>query len=115
MSRRDDYPAGVPCWVETLQPDPQAALGFYGALFGPLDASPAGRFAVLADPTGAAFSVWEARDRAGAQLVNEPGCWAMSSLHTPDPRAASAFYGAVFGWGSEPIAPGAPLTLLRVP
>ncbi len=25
---------GVPCWVETLQPDPPAALGFYGALLG---------------------------------------------------------------------------------
>ena len=28
------YPPGVPCWVETLQPDPRAALEFYGALFG---------------------------------------------------------------------------------
>ena len=25
MSERDRYPAGVPCWVETLQPDPHAA------------------------------------------------------------------------------------------
>jgi predicted enzyme related to lactoylglutathione lyase len=28
------YPSGVPCWVEALQPDPRAALAFYGALFG---------------------------------------------------------------------------------
>jgi predicted enzyme related to lactoylglutathione lyase len=28
------YPPGVPCWVETLQPDPRAALAFYHALFG---------------------------------------------------------------------------------
>jgi predicted enzyme related to lactoylglutathione lyase len=28
------YPPGVPCWVETLQPDPRAALAFYRALFG---------------------------------------------------------------------------------
>jgi predicted enzyme related to lactoylglutathione lyase len=34
MSERDRYPAGVPCWVETLQPDLQAALNFYGPLFG---------------------------------------------------------------------------------
>jgi predicted enzyme related to lactoylglutathione lyase len=34
MSERDRYPSGVPCWVETLQPDPQAAIGFYGSLFG---------------------------------------------------------------------------------
>jgi uncharacterized protein len=34
MSRRDSYEPGVPCWVDTLQPDPRAAADFYGALFG---------------------------------------------------------------------------------
>lgn len=34
MSERARYPAGVPCWVETLQPDLSAALAFYGPLFG---------------------------------------------------------------------------------
>jgi uncharacterized protein len=34
MSERDSYPAGVPCWVETLQEDPQAAADFYGSLLG---------------------------------------------------------------------------------
>jgi len=44
MSTRDDYPAGVPCWVETLQPDPRAALGFYllGWEFGDAGPMPAG-------------------------------------------------------------------------
>lgn len=28
------YPHGVPCWVDTVQPDPQAASRFYGELFG---------------------------------------------------------------------------------
>jgi predicted enzyme related to lactoylglutathione lyase len=28
------YPPGVPCWVETLHPEPRAALAFYRALFG---------------------------------------------------------------------------------
>jgi uncharacterized protein len=31
---RDGYPAGVPCWVDTSQPDPEAAVAFYGGLFG---------------------------------------------------------------------------------
>jgi uncharacterized protein len=31
---RDGYIAGVPCAVDTSQPDPEAALGFYGGLFG---------------------------------------------------------------------------------
>jgi predicted enzyme related to lactoylglutathione lyase len=30
---RDGYPPGVPCWIDTGQPDPQAAARFYGALF----------------------------------------------------------------------------------
>ena len=34
MSQRDDYEPGVPCWIDTLQPDPEAAMAFYGALFG---------------------------------------------------------------------------------
>src|SRR5919204_2122280 len=34
MSQPDDYEPGVPCWVDTLQPDPDAAMAFYGALFG---------------------------------------------------------------------------------
>ena len=34
MSERDGYIPGVPCWIDTSQPDPQAALGFYSGLFG---------------------------------------------------------------------------------
>ena len=31
---RDGYPAGVPCWVDTTQPDPPAAAEFYRGLLG---------------------------------------------------------------------------------
>ena len=34
MSERDRYIPGVPCWVDTSQPDPDAAAAFYGGLFG---------------------------------------------------------------------------------
>jgi len=34
MPERDGYIAGVPCWVDTSQPDPDAAAAFYGGLFG---------------------------------------------------------------------------------
>jgi predicted enzyme related to lactoylglutathione lyase len=34
MPIRDRYPAGVPCWVDTEQPDPAAGAAFYGDLFG---------------------------------------------------------------------------------
>jgi len=31
---RDGYIPGVPCWIDTSQPDPQAAIDFYRGLFG---------------------------------------------------------------------------------
>jgi predicted enzyme related to lactoylglutathione lyase len=34
MRERDGYIPGVPCWVDTSQPDPQAAVAFYSGLFG---------------------------------------------------------------------------------
>jgi uncharacterized protein len=34
MPERDGYIPGVPCWIDTSQPDPEAAVGFYGGLFG---------------------------------------------------------------------------------
>jgi hypothetical protein len=34
MPERDGYIPGVPCWVDTSQPDPAAAAAFYGGLFG---------------------------------------------------------------------------------
>jgi predicted enzyme related to lactoylglutathione lyase len=72
--------------------------------------------AVLADPAGAAFAVWEAVAREGAELVNAPGAWAMSRLDTPDPEGAAAFYEALFGWTTERFdVPGAEVWMLRLP
>jgi uncharacterized protein len=34
MPDRDGYIPGVPCWVDTSQPDPEAAVDFYSGLFG---------------------------------------------------------------------------------
>lgn len=33
MNPRDDYPPGVPCWIDTAQPDQDAAMRFYGGVF----------------------------------------------------------------------------------
>ncbi|MBA3267980.1 MAG: VOC family protein [Acidimicrobiia bacterium] len=166
MPERDGYIPGVPCWVDTTQPDPDAALPFYGGLFGwefenvmpegsddgkyvigrirggdaaavasipagappmarwntyvwvdsadetaakardaggavamePFDVMDAGRMAVLADPEGAVFCIWEAKEHKGAGVVNEHGSLNFNSLATRDLDAAKAFYGAVFGW-----------------
>ena len=34
MAERERYIPGVPCWVDTSQPDPEAAVTFYSGLFG---------------------------------------------------------------------------------
>jgi uncharacterized protein len=165
MPDQDRYIPGVPCWVDTSQPDPDAAVAFYRGVFGweledmmppgsegkyfvarlrgrdvaavgsipegapqmaawntyiwvesadetaakaveaggtvvmePFDVMSQGRMAVLTDPEGAAFCVWEAKEHRGAQIVNEPGSLNFNDLHTRDAAAAEAFYGSVFGW-----------------
>ena len=173
MSERERYIPGVPCWVDTSQPDPEAAVQFYGGLFGwefedvmppaadgsyfigrirgedvaavgsigngaepvaawntyiwsdsadaavsqvtgaggkvlaePFDVMGAGRMAVFADPEGAVFNVWQAKQHRGARIVNEPGSLNFNGLNTRDPDAARRFYGEVFGWQTLSVGGG---------
>lgn len=171
----DRYIPGVPCWVDSVHPDPVSAAEFYGALFGwecentmpagsegdyimgrirgedvaavgslppgtptdprwntyvwvsnvddtvtvALDAGAtvvsdaadifeSGRTAMLADPEGAVFGLWEPRQHRGATIVNEPGSVVFNTLHTRDLDRAAGFYGRVFGWqvvdiGGDPM------------
>jgi predicted enzyme related to lactoylglutathione lyase len=66
-----------------------------------MDVMTAGRMAFVADPTGAAFGLWEARDHKGAGLVNEDGTLTWNELMTDDVAAAEAFYTAALGWGVQ--------------
>ncbi len=104
-------------WVENAEATAQAVQRHGGTVIGAPFQSPAGgNVAVLADRTGAVFCAWEPRERRGAQVVNEPGAWAMSQLITDDLSEAEAFYGAVFGWKTEEISMGeTSVTLFRVP
>jgi predicted enzyme related to lactoylglutathione lyase len=171
---RDGYPAGVPCWIDTTQPDPPAAAEFYRGLLGwelqdmlppnspgnyfvarlhgrdvaaissmagdettravwntyiwvdnadqaarrveqargrviaaPFDVAGAGRMVECADPSGARFRLWQAREHRGAQLVNAPGSWNWSNLNTPDADGAMRFYASVFEWEFSEVDFGA--------
>jgi len=170
------YPHGVPSWVDTEQPDVEAAIAFYGGLFGwtfedampagapsryviaqlgggdaaaiggpyqgtpawntyvsvddadavaqrlvaggaaietaPTDAGEGGRGAVMTDPEGVQFRIWQPRKRFGVQVANEPGAWNFSDLHTGDAEAAIAFYRDAFGWQFEDLGLA---TLIRRP
>jgi len=180
---RSEYPPGVPCWIDTAQPDPEAATRFYGGLFGwefedqmpsdppgnyfmarlhgldvaaigsqpdgapptpvwntyiavddadeaaakvttaggstlaePFDVFDAGRMGICSDSAGAVFSVWQAKQNIGAQLVNDPGTWNFSDLNARDVNGAAAFYGQVFGWVAGALeGGGTEFTFLRLP
>jgi predicted enzyme related to lactoylglutathione lyase len=165
VPERDGYIPGVPCWIDTSQPDPEAAVDFYSGLFGwefedvmppdspgryfigrirggdvaavgsipdgappmamwntyiwvdsadettskardagggvamePFDVMDAGRMAVLTDPEGAVFCVWQPNKHKGAQVVNEHGSLNFNGLNTRDVERAKAFYWELFGW-----------------
>lgn len=68
------------------------------ALLEPMDVLDVGRMAIMMDPTGAAFSVWQPRAHHGAELVNEPFSLCWNELVTRDTEAAGAFYDTVFKW-----------------
>jgi predicted enzyme related to lactoylglutathione lyase len=170
------YPEGVPSWIDTEQPDVDAAAEFYSGLLGwtfedvmppgapgpyliakldgedvaglgtggeetpawttyiavddadaavqrlvsagatvlsaPADAGEGGRSAALTDPEGVEFRLWQARRRLGAQVVNQPGTWNFSDLHTANPGAAISFYGGAFGWQVDDVGFG---TMVRRP
>src|SRR4051812_19876924 len=84
-------PAPPPQWmthvaVADVDEMAERAASAGGSLVtGPLEFS-THRMSVISDPVGATFCTWEARTRKGAQLVNEPGAYAMSLLDTPDPE-----------------------------
>lgn len=168
MAERDGYIPGVPCWIDTSQPDPDGACAFYGGLFGwefedamppgsqgryvigrirggdvaaigsipdgapgaatwntyvwvasadeavakardaggvvvtePFDVMDAGRMAVLQDPTGAVFQVWEPKQHVGTRIQREPGSLCWTELVTTDTKAAQTFYTSLFGWAAK--------------
>ncbi|MYV98712.1 VOC family protein [Streptomyces sp. SID3343] len=156
----DPYKPGVPCWIDLMVPDQQAALDFYRDLFGwqgevgppetggyavcsvngravagimaamspdggpppptawttylatddadaastaitsgggtvlmpAMDVMTLGRMAVAADPAGAVFGLWQARDFGGFEVANEPGAVIWNELATSDVDAATTFY-----------------------
>lgn len=73
-----------------------------GTVFMEHDAADVGKFAIYADPQGAALATIQLARDFGA-YPREKGehhiCW--SELHTSDPAAALAFHAGVFDWKSE--------------
>jgi uncharacterized protein len=75
----------------------------------PFDVMDAGRMAVVQDPTGAIFQIWQAKRSIGAKILNEPGTLCWTELTTTDTKAAEKFYTQLLGWTPKHNAPGAPM------
>ena len=71
---------------------------------GPFDVQTFGRMAVIQDPTGAFFSIWEAKDHIGTTVTGESGTFCWADLSTPDPVRAKQFYEDLLGWKIGPAA-----------
>lgn len=73
-------------------------------LAGPMDIPHVGRFAAIADPQGVTINlITDSRADAGSAFKQMEGGAGIGhgvwiELATPDPDAAFAFYGALFGW-----------------
>lgn len=72
----------------------------------PFDVMDAGRMAVLQDPTGAVFQVWQAKNSIGSRVLYEPGTLCWSELTTRDTNTAESFYTQLFGWKAKRSTPG---------
>ena len=91
--------AGVPPnWttyiaVEDVDASTAKVAGLGGTVHAPpFDVMESGRMAVIQDPTGAFFGLWQAKNHIGAGLVNEPGSVTWNELNTRGAVAARDFY-----------------------
>lgn len=74
-----------------------------------------GRMAVLQDPTGAVFAVWQPKEHIGARYFGEPGSLCWNELMTTNTDAAGSFYTQLFNWTAEttPMGPGMVYTVFK--
>ena len=69
----------------------------------PFDVMEHGRMAVIQDPTGAVFGVWQAKRYPGVGVRDEPNAMCWNEVTSTDRPRAAAFYSALIGWGTSPM------------
>jgi predicted enzyme related to lactoylglutathione lyase len=72
-----------------------------------------GTMATCADPTGAAFSFWQAGSHVGSQVSDEPGSTTWYELYTSNAKQARDFYIAVLGATADPVPGGLEYYVLK--
>lgn len=64
----------------------------------PFDVNDLGRMAVMADPQGAMFSIWEPKANSGLRVRDEVNTLCWNELSARDVESSKKFYPALFGW-----------------
>ncbi|MEU5400304.1 VOC family protein [Streptomyces sp. NPDC005963] len=75
---------------------------------GPLDAADAGRMAIVTDPAGAVFGLWQPASHHGISLHGTHGTPVWHELLTSTTSSVSKFYETVFGYEIEKDTPAEP-------
>lgn len=76
----------------------------------PFDVMEHGRMAVIADPTGAHFCVWQPKQHKGVGVKGETNSLCWNELLTNDTDKAKDFYIKLFGWKSKTDSGATPYT-----
>jgi predicted enzyme related to lactoylglutathione lyase len=77
----------------------------------PFDVMEVGRMALVQDPTGALFALWQAGTHPGFGVRGEPGSLGWNELATNGVAKARDFYTALFGWRTDVMNVGMEYTV----
>jgi predicted enzyme related to lactoylglutathione lyase len=113
-------PSGAPHWLPYVgTPDidatVQQARGLGGSVTTDVTSIPnGGRYAVLKDPQGAAFGVYQSTQDAVKETAPKRGEFSWHELATTDHKAAFDFYSQLFGWETQQEHDMGPMGVYRI-
>lgn len=64
----------------------------------PMDVMGYGRMAVVQDPVGGVFALWQTKNPGNSGMPQGAGCFGWTQLNTHDLAKSKAFYGPLLGW-----------------
>ena len=83
-------------------------------IFGLMEVFDAGHAAILQDPQGAAFALWQAKDHIGARIKGKTGAAIWNELMTNSVAEATEFHAGLFGISSSKVPGPIDYTMLNV-
>ena len=119
MGNQPDAPPMPAAWslyfaTDNIEADVAHAVKLGAKVLSPVMA--VGEFGTMAtceDPTGAAFSFWQAGKHVGSQVGEEPGSAAWYELYSSNAKQARDFYMAVLGATADPMPGGMEYYVLK--